>query len=313
MSALADVALPVFAIILAGYLCGRASVLGDNAATVLNGFVYYVAMPALFIASISGAGSLTGNAHGAFLAVVIGGQMAVFGLSLLAATVLFPGTLGAHSQHALSATLTNSAYMGIPLMQLAYGDEGALLAIIASVANGVVFMSLGTVLLEISAHSGRSPAKIAGNVVLGVVKSPLVLGAAVGVALLMAGITLPSPAQSFVDLLGATAGPCALFAIGLFLVGKRVIRGAPEVAWISFMKLIMLPLLTWVIVLFLVPLSPLETAVAVLLAALPTGSLVFVLGERYGEFMTRSVATVLVTTVLSVITVSALLAFFAAH
>ncbi len=311
MSVLADVAIPVFAIILAGYLCGRAGVLGENAATVLNGFVYYVGMPSLFIASISGSGDLANGSHSAFLAVVIGGQMAVFGLSLLAATVLFPGTLGAHSQHALSATLTNSAYMGIPLMQLAYGDEGALLAIIASVANGVVFMSLGTVLLEIGAHTGRSAAQIAGNVVLGVVKSPLVIGAAIGLALLLAGIALPRPAQSFVDLLGATAGPCALFAIGLFLVGKRIVRGAPEVAWISFMKLILLPLLTWVIVLFLVPLSPVETAVAVLLAALPTGSLVFVLGERYGEFMTRSVATVLVTTILSVITVSGLLAFFA--
>ena len=310
MSAIIEVALPVFAIIMAGYLCGTFRLLGENAATVLNGFVYYVSMPALFVVAIGGSTVLDGT-HGAFLAVVVGGQLAVFGLALLAATILFPGSLGAHSQHALSATLTNSAYIGIPLMQLAYGEQGALLAILASIANGVVFMSIGTVLLEVSSSSGQQPVRIVRQVAFGVFKSPLVLGAIAGLVVLVTGIELPTPAQSFFDLLAGTAGPCALFAIGLFLVGKRIVRGASEVAWVSFMKLIMLPLVTWVIILFVVPLGPLETAVAVILAALPTGSLVFVLGERYGEFLTRSVAAVLITTILSFITVSGLLSFFA--
>ena len=312
MTAVVDVSLPVFAIILAGYLCGRFNLLGENGATVLNRFVYFVSMPALFIATI-GSADLSLGTHGAFLAVVVGGQLAVFGLSLLAATILFPGALGAHSQHALSATLTNSAYMGIPLMTLAYGADGALLAVLASIANGVVFMSLGTILLEIGSHSGRSAGHLAAQVAKGIATSPLILGAAAGAILLLTGLTLPKPAVSVLDLLSQTAGPCALFAIGLFLVGKRIIRNGPEVAWVSFMKLILLPLMTWVIVLFVVPLNPVETAAAVILAALPTGSLVFVLGERYGVFLTRSVASVLLTTLLSVLTVSALLAVFMAY
>ena len=144
----------------------------------------------------------------------------------------------------------------------------------------------------------------------GVAASPLVLGAVIGLGVLATGLSLPKPAATVLDLLSQTAGPCALFAIGLFLVGKRIVRGAMEVAWISFMKLILLPLVTWVVVLFLVPLGPVETATAVILAALPTGSLVFVLGERYGVFLTRSVAAVMLTTLLSVPIVSGLLIVF---
>ena len=304
-----DVSLPVFAIILMGYLCGRFRLLGEGAATAVNGFTYYAAMPALFLGAITSAGFSVTD-HLGYIAVLVGAQLAVFGISMLSATVLFPGSLGAHSLHSLSATLTNSGYIGIPMMALAYGEPGVLLAIIATLVNGLVFLTIGSILLELDRAEHRSIAGMALVTLTGVLKSPLVLGALAGLILAAFDIELPGPARSVVDMLGGTAGPCALFAIGLFLVGQKITTGAAEVAWVSFVKLLLLPLVTWVIVLFIIPLPPLETAAAVLMAAMPTGSLVFVLSERHGVFAARSVAIVLVTTVLSCITVSGLLTIF---
>ena len=73
-----DVSLPVFAIILMGYLCGRFRLLGEGAATAVNGFTYYAAMPALFLGAITSAGfSLTD--HLGYISVLVGAQLAVFG------------------------------------------------------------------------------------------------------------------------------------------------------------------------------------------------------------------------------------------
>ena len=55
-------------------------------------------------------------------------------------------------------------------------------------------------------------------------------------------------------------------------------------------------------------LDPLWAASAVILAALPTGSLVFVLATQYGVYVQRATAAILVSTVLSVVTLSVLLA-----
>jgi malonate transporter and related proteins len=50
MNALINVVIPVFGIILTGYLAGRFGVLGPESAAALNRFVYYFAIPAaLFI------------------------------------------------------------------------------------------------------------------------------------------------------------------------------------------------------------------------------------------------------------------------
>ena len=53
MQAVVNVVIPVFAIVLAGYLCGRFKLLGPGGSEALNGFTYYAALPALFFGSLA--------------------------------------------------------------------------------------------------------------------------------------------------------------------------------------------------------------------------------------------------------------------
>ncbi len=122
-----------------------------------------------------------------------------------------------------------------------------------------------------------------------------------------AGLQVPVFLASFCDLLAASVGPCALFAMGLFMVGRSSSAGLGEVGWIVLLKLIVQHLVTWWLAYRLLDMAPVWAASAVILAALPTGARVFVLAQQYGVYVQRSTAAILTSTVASLATLSLLL------
>ena len=306
-AAVLDVVLPVFGIILAGYLCGRFGLLGQASSEALNSFVYYVALPALFFVSMARV-PVAEVFNLPFLAAYGGGAAAVALLSLPVSRLAFGNGLGPSGLHALSAIFSNTGYMGIPLLITAFGAEAALAAIIATILNGAVVMAIGIAVIEADLARGQGLSRIVADVALGVAKSPLVISAVAGIAASAMGLSLPTPLVTFCDMLGAAAPPCALFAIGLFLVGRSITTGMGEIAWLTVLKLAVQPAVTWVIAVPLLHLDSLWAAAAVTLAALPTGSLVFVLASQYGVYVQRATATILVSTIVAVATLSLLLA-----
>lgn len=305
MTAILDVVIPVFAIMLAGYLCGRFGLLGEASSEALNRFVYYVAMPALFVVSMSRV-SLAEAFNGPFLLAFGGGMAITGGIAIGGAAWLFPNRLGALGLHGLTATFANTGYLGIPLLLTAFGEPGTLPAIISTVLNGSLVLALTTAIIEVDLGRGNGPLQVLRQVVTGVLKSPIVVSAAAGLLVSAAGLTLPGPLETFCDLMGAAAAPCALFAIGLFMVGRSFTAGIGEVAWLVGLKLLVQPLVTWWLAYEVLAMAPLLAASAVILAALPTGALAFVLAQQYGIYVQRSTAAIMISTVLSVVTLSAL-------
>ncbi|HLB81097.1 MAG TPA: AEC family transporter [Dongiaceae bacterium] len=308
MGAILNVVLPVFAIVLAGYLGGRTKLLGEPSSEALNRFVYYVALPALFFVSMARV-PVAAIFNWPFLAAYCGGVVATAGLAVAVARLVFPNRLAALGLHGLSATFANTGYMGIPLLVTAFGEVAALPAIIATVLNGAVVMAIGIMIVELDLSRGGGAASIVADVARGVARSPLVLSALAGIAVSSLGLPLPPALATFCDLLGAAAPPCALFAIGLFMVGRSITAGAGEIAWVVALKLVAQPLVTWGLAIPLLGMDRLWAASAVTLAALPTGTLVFVLAQQYGIYTQRATAAILVSTVLSVVTLSALFAW----
>ena len=305
MTPIVNVVLPVFAIMLAGYLAGRFRILGNESSQALNGFVYFVAIPALFFVSM--ARVPVGEVFNwPFLAAYGGGLAITFALAVTVARWVFPNRLGALGLHGLAAIFANTGYMGIPLLLIAYGEPGTLPAIIATVLQGALVMALGIVIIEVDVHRAAPGLEILRRVGLAVVKSPLLLSAAAGLAVSAAGLELPVFVVTFCDLLAAAVGPCALFAMGLFMVGRSFTAGVGEVSWLVALKLVVQPAVTWVLAYPVLGIDPLWAASAVILAALPTGALVFVLAQRYDIYVQRSTAAIMVSTVISLATLSAL-------
>ena len=121
---------------------------------------------------------------------------------------------------------------------------------------------------------------------------------------------LPGPVLRFVTLLGAAAGPCALVTVGLFLQQQRERADPRAVGRLVALKLVVQPALTLAFAWFAPMPKPWFDA-ALLLAALPTGTGPFMLAKLYGREAAATSRAILFSTVLSVATVSALVAVLA--
>lgn len=303
MQAITDIIMPVFGIILAGYLCGRWRLLGVSGSDALNGFVYFAALPALFFGSIVQTRLADIFNWPFILAYAIG--MSVVSLAALGVGRLAFGARGETlAVQNMAALFANTGYMGIPLCITTFGPSAALPAIVATIVNGAVVMALYILWIEVGRSGDRGRWWRALSGLTGMMKSPLVLSALVG--LLVSGLDLPVPASvlTFCDILGQAAPPAALFAMGLFMVGRNFAGDWHDVAAMSGLKLILHPLATLAALLVVPDVTPSWRDPLLVLSALPTGSLVFVLAARYQVYTRRATGIILATTLASLATLS---------
>jgi len=310
MQAVIDVVLPVFGLIFTGLLAGRFGVLGQDSTEALNKFVYWFALPALFFVGMSRV-PVASVFNSAYIATFLGGVIISAVIVVLVARFAFPARPEETAVAAFLGAFSNSGYMGIPFFLTAFGAAGQLPVIIASVLNGAVVVNSAAIAVELTLHRERGIGAAIGEVTKALVTNPLMIAMTGGILWSASGLALARPFAVFFDLLGACAGPCALFAVGLFLAGQNTRalfdrrRGA-EVMWISFVKLVIQPLATWIVGSFL-GLPPFWLACAVISAAFPAGATAFVIAQRYKVYIERTSATILASTVLSLLTLSALM------
>ena len=309
MSAVVNVALPVFAIILAGWAAGRIGLLGRASSEALNRFVYWFAVPPLLFLAMART-PIDEIARPDFIAVFLIGAFSVAILAALIGTVVHRASPAEATMQGLNAGFSNTGYMGIPLFAAAFGDPGLAAASLATVLISSLVIGSAVIVLELAARSdGHLMARV-GGALLAPVSNPLVLGPVLGIVWSLYDLPLPEPLFRLFDLLGAAASPCALFAIGLFLAGQKIGANLAEIGWVTILKLIWQPLITWALIAWVFPMDPFWAMSAILLAALPTGALTFVIAQRYGTYADQTSGIILVSTVLSTISLTLLLAIY---
>ncbi len=140
-----------------------------------------------------------------------------------------------------------------------------------------------------------------------IVLHPFIIATAIGVLAAYFEFRPPMPVERLLDYLSRAAAPCALFAMGVTLALRPLKRVPGELAPIAMLKLVLHPLLCYLMLSWVGNFSEIWVFSAVLLAALPTATNVFVIAQQYGVWVQRASASILITTVLSVGTVTALL------
>lgn len=309
MSAILDVVLPVFAIILAGYLCGRFELLGDASSEALNKFVYWVALPALLFRAMVKV-DLNLLFDWGFLGAYVGAQAATMALAMAVGYWLFRNSFAESAMNGMNGVYGNTGYMGIPLALTAFGEASAVPTIITVVVNAAVVVAVAVTLIEIAQNRGGGLAGVAKDVGRSLAGNPMLVAPVLGIVWAATGLGLATPVNTFCEILGAAAGPCALFAIGLFLVGKPVSEGLGEVSTNVLIKLVVQPAVTWWLAVSVFDMEPLWVTVAVLMAALPTGAGSFVLAQTYGIYVQRTSSAILFSTMVSVVTLSVFFVLF---
>jgi len=303
MSTLLNVVAPIFVLIAIGYVSARRRWISEEGLRGMTDFVFHLAMPSLLLASAT----LPHPNGGATAVAFFGGSLATYALALPLSRLALRMPLGEGGAFALNAAFGNTAMIGVPLVIAAYGQAGLvqLLAIVG--LHSLILLPLGTVVGEI-AHNARAPiAGILKATLLSVLKNPIVMAVLLGFIIYQSGWELPAVVRRFLDMTGMAGPPVALFCLGASLTAFDARRDWPSALLCTALKLLLMPALVWLLG-RAIGLPPLPLAVAVLAAGMPTGANAFFLARRYAAGADRSGATVLLSTILSVLTLAVLLA-----
>jgi predicted permease len=136
----------------------------------------------------------------------------------------------------------------------------------------------------------------------------MIVSIALGLAFSAASVPIPDVANDFLGLLGAAATPGALFAIGASLAGKSAERMSVA-GWLSFCKLVLHPAAVALAALVLFPVAPFDAAVMIAASSLPVAGNVYILAQHYGVAPQRVSASILISTAISIVTVSLVIAW----
>jgi predicted permease len=309
-SALAPVlgaVLPVFGLVGCGYLAGRFRIVTQASSQALNQFVYAFALPAMLFVAVY-RGSLDEILSGAFLLAVVGATVGTALAGFFFSYSLNGANPAESTMRALNASFANTGYLGIPLVTVAYGERAALPAALATVATNFVSFALAIVCLELFVNPHRGGVRRA---LQGVIMSPLIWPIALAVLLVSIEVKIPLPVERFATLLAAAAGPCALFAIGLF-VSQLSIRAGAAASWqTTVLKLALHPLLMALLAFWVLPVDPFWAKIAVVCASLPLGATAFVLAQRYQLLEAETSTGAVVSTAASLLTVSLVMGMLA--
>ena len=306
MQAIFNVALPIFGVILAGLLAGRWRILGGEATAALNAFVSTFALPVLFFGTLARTpvqAVLDPQLMLGFSLVVL----ATFALGMLSTRLAVKGGLARMSLQGIAASWGNVGYMGVPLCLAAFGEAGLPPAMLAVIVTSIIAMVFGVMLIELEVAAGHGPVVTFLNAAWNVARNPLPLSIVAGIVWSGLALPLPTPVEKWLDLLGAAASPCALFAIGLFLSDKSVRHGLAEAGLATVIKLLVQPLLAAVVLPWFIDLKSVAGQAALVMASLPTAANAFVLAKQFNVGVEQNTASVLLSTAFSVVTVSALL------
>ncbi|MEM7026441.1 MAG: AEC family transporter, partial [Pseudomonadota bacterium] len=269
--------LPIFAIMVTGFLFRRFEVLPDNLADHLIQFAFYVAVPALIIMVI-GQEPVEKLGRWNFYASFGGAVVGMFVIVLVGARIVGGRGLGAATMLAFVCTAGNTGFVALPVLHATIGHAAVLPAAIATVIMiGVILVAL--MLLEISLPRG-SDEQSSWPQVRRTLQNPVIMASAAGIGWSIGGLGFPAAVVSYLDLLAGALAPCALFAIGMSLRLETVRADAIVLAFCALSKLLVVPLLVLILVGAL-ELEPIYAVTAVVCAAVPTAKISYVLANQY--------------------------------
>ena len=293
-------------VILVGYIVELLGIIGVGAGLALNRTAFFVAAPALLFTVLSQADvavlfstflltTLCTVAVGATLYLVIN---RVFFRTPMAETVL----------GAASSSYVNANNIGLPVALYVLGSARYVAPVL--LLQLLVLAPLILALLDVSTRGRLSIRAILTQPL----RNPMILASVAGALVAATGIVVPAAVMAPLELLGGAAIPMMLLAFGMSLHGERLLKagsGRKRVAAASVIKVVVMPVVAYLVGRFVFGLDAAELFAVVAIAALPTAQNIFNFAARYDRAVVVSRDTVLVTTMASVpvlLVIAALLA-----
>jgi predicted permease len=305
--------LPVVILIAIGFIASRAKLMGAEGIKDLSSLVFVILTPALLFRTMSSVHVEQLNfvpvaSYFVAVAVVFIGILVVQGFSRYSSVL------------ALAATFSNTVMIGIPLVSLAYGHSGLVILLTLVSVHALVLLTSATVVLELAVareaaksvaggqhHPVQTVLLAARNAILHPVPLPILAG----LMFAQTGWTLPAEIDKVLAWMGSAFGPLALLLVGMTLAGKSIGAYWKGALALAVAKNVVMPVLVAVAG-YALGVTGLPLTVMVVAASLPIGANVFLFSQRYAVGQEVVTAAVGLSSVLSLVTLSLVMAWVGA-
>jgi len=290
--------LPLFLVIITGLIFSRTKAASITWIDVLNKYALWIGFPALVIASLmklelngqSYSGLILTNSVYIVICMLLAFPIAaVFKLSLRVKRSLF-----------LILSFGNVAYLGIPILNNAYGDM--ILPVAAILAAVYVFwlLTLGIVLIEINGDDRLNLKKL----IFSLLKNPLLLSVFAGLIIVVFNIKLPEIAEKTILLFSNSVTAVVLFSLGIFL-GLHKIGNLKD--WLTAFTFSIVTILVLPFIFYLTikntGMDSLQFKATIIDSAMPLGLTPYALSVQYYLEVPLVSIIVVLTTILSVLVI----------
>lgn len=311
MQEILDVVVPIFGLMAVGYLVARFKLLSEATGDALSRYVFVVAVPVLIFRSLAGA-SFAGANPFCLWGCYFGSVALVWTAGTMIARRLLAADRRKGVVAGISSAFKNTVFVAVPLLQRAYGEAGLEPLLLLISVHLPLMMIASTLLMERAAsldvrEAGTGAASPSMKAVLSRVArnlstNAIVAGIVAGVLWRLTGLGISGPAGEVVTLLGSTAGPVALFSLGMSLTRYGLRGDLRAAALTSALSLVVLPALVWGVGQFALP--PHWLKGAVMTAACPAGVNAYLLAAHFKSGERLASTSILVSTLASVVTLS---------
>ena len=290
--------IPIFVIIILGWLARIYGFIRDEFISPANRLVFYLAIPAMVFRSISKA-SLNSQFDGRVVSLALLSVCIVFGIALLLARrgALPRSQRGTFVQNSFHG---NMGYIGLAVSFYYLGREGFVKASILAGFLMILQNLLAVIALQVNA-SHDSVSKDRWKPVLKIAGNPIILSAMAGILVSWTALPVPLVLGRCLDILSDLALPLALLIIGASLSFDMVQSKLKAVLSCGLLKLILLPAIGFSLY-RLFNVVPEAYLPGIILLASPTATVTYVMAKEMQGDSDFAVAAISLNTLLSAVT-----------
>lgn len=274
------VVVPIFLLLALGYCTVKFKLLEQQQVASIGTFVIKVALPAMFLQSLA-AKNLNEVWSFEFLAVYGAVSLILFVCAFFLMLKYYAHPLHQSAVLAMGASMSNSALIGTAVLSLLFGAQAMRYISLTVIFESLILIPLVLILASVRGQSTHL-FSVLRVTFIHLFKNPLFMAVIMGLLLSIWQVRIPHYLNSALLMLGQTASPLALFAIGGGIVGLSIRYLNMQVLYLVFSNNILMPLLVYLGLRYLTNVSIEMVYAGTLIAALPMPSIFAILGQLHG-------------------------------
>lgn len=296
-------AFPFFGLIFLGFAAGKFRKLPEAGLAWMNFFIVYVALPALFFRLLSET-PIEQLTDLSFVTATTFTTYTVFAIAFCIGVLATSGNIPESTVLGIAGAYSNIGYMGPGLTLAVLGPAATVpTALILCFDNTLLFI-LAPLMMAVGGTDKEPISKTLQRIVWRVFSHPFILATIAGVGAAAIGFRPPAAIDTMLKYLSGAAAPCALFAMGVSVALRPANRIPLELPAVLVVKLLVHPLLVFLLLSWIGGFDPVWVGTAILMACLPPATNVFVIAQQYNVYVQRASSFVLIGTIASVVTVT---------